>query len=66
MTFLRFSTRLRSLVLCAVVLALGLSSQIVVAQTQGRITGRVTDSSGAVIVDAKVTMENRGKGAACS
>ncbi len=31
-----------------------------VAQTQGRITGRVTDSSGAVIVGAKVTIENRG------
>jgi hypothetical protein len=31
-----------------------------VAQTQGRITGRITDSSGAVIVGAKVTIENRG------
>jgi Carboxypeptidase regulatory-like domain/TonB-dependent Receptor Plug Domain len=30
------------------------------AQTQGRITGRITDSSGAVIVGAKVTIENRG------
>jgi hypothetical protein len=30
-------------------------------QTQGRITGRVMDSSGAVIVNAKVTIENRGK-----
>ncbi len=30
------------------------------AQTQGRITGRVADSSGAVIVGAKVTIENRG------
>jgi hypothetical protein len=30
------------------------------AQTQGRISGRVTDSSGAVIVGAKVTIENRG------
>jgi hypothetical protein len=32
------------------------------AQTQGRITGRVTDTTGAVIVGAKVTIENRGKG----
>src|SRR5262249_22599614 len=32
------------------------------AQTQGRITGRVTDTSGAVIVGAKVTIENRGTG----
>ena len=31
------------------------------AQTQGRITGRVTDSTGAVIVGAKVTIENTGK-----
>jgi hypothetical protein len=30
------------------------------AQTQGRITGQITDSSGAVIVGAKVTIENRG------
>jgi len=30
------------------------------AQTQGRISGQVTDSSGAVIVGAKVTIENRG------
>jgi hypothetical protein len=29
-------------------------------QTQGRITGQVTDSTGAVIVNAKVTIENRG------
>jgi hypothetical protein len=28
-------------------------------QTQGRITGRVMDSTGAVIVNAKVTIENR-------
>lgn len=30
-----------------------------VAQTQGRITGRVTDPTGAVIVNAKITIENR-------
>ena len=30
------------------------------AQTQGRISGQITDSSGAVIVGAKVTIENRG------
>lgn len=32
------------------------------AQTQGRITGRVTDASGAVIVNAQVTIQNLGKG----
>ena len=36
------------------------SVSTLVAQTQGRITGRVTDSSGAVIVGAKVIIENRG------
>src|SRR5208337_3002160 len=30
------------------------------AQTQGRISGQVFDSSGAIIVGAKVTIENRG------
>lgn len=30
-----------------------------VAQTQGRITGRVADPTGAVIVNAKITIENR-------
>jgi Carboxypeptidase regulatory-like domain/TonB dependent receptor len=30
------------------------------SQTQGRVTGRVTDTSGAVIVGAKITIENRG------
>jgi hypothetical protein len=30
-----------------------------VAQTQGRITGRVTDPTGAVIVNAKIMIENR-------
>ncbi|HEY7353712.1 MAG TPA: TonB-dependent receptor, partial [Terriglobales bacterium] len=32
------------------------------AQTQGRIAGRVVDSTGAVIVNAKVTVENRATG----
>ena len=32
----------------------------VMGQTQGRISGQVVDSSGAVIVGAKVTIENRG------
>ena len=36
------------------------SVSTLMAQTQGRITGRVTDSSGAVIVGAKVSIENRG------
>src|SRR5262245_49341430 len=31
------------------------------AQTQGRIMGRVTDMSGALVVGAKVTIENVGK-----
>ncbi len=30
------------------------------AQTQGRITGRISDTSGAVIVGAKITIENLG------
>jgi hypothetical protein len=34
-------------------------SSLCFAQTQGRITGRVTDSTGAVIVNARVTIENR-------
>lgn len=37
-------------------------SQISPAQTQGRITGRVSDSTGAVIVNAKITIANRGTG----
>ena len=32
---------------------------VVQAQTQGRITGRVVDTTGAVIVKARVTIENR-------
>jgi hypothetical protein len=32
----------------------------VMGQTQGRISGQIADSSGAVIVGAKVTIENRG------
>jgi hypothetical protein len=44
------------------VFLLGLGVLTSVAQTQGRITGRVTDTTGAVIVGAKVTIENRGKG----
>jgi hypothetical protein len=51
-----------SLVILGVVFLLVLGIQPSVAQTQGRITGRVTDSTGAVIVGAKVTIENRGKG----
>jgi Carboxypeptidase regulatory-like domain len=50
----------RLLVIFAVVLLLGLTLPTALAQTQGRITGRVSDSSGAVIVGAKVTIENRG------
>jgi hypothetical protein len=49
--------RAATLVIIFVFFVLDLS---LMAQTQGRITGRVTDSSGAVIVGAKVTIENRG------
>jgi hypothetical protein len=45
---------------CAVFL-LGFGLPCSVAQTQGRITGRVTDTSGAVIVGARVTLINVGK-----
>ena len=61
MTFLRFVTRFRSVGFFLVVVALCIASQLSMAQTQGRITGRVTDPSGAVIVGAKVTIENVGK-----
>ena len=61
MTFLRFVTRFRSVGFFLVVVALCIGSQLSMAQTQGRITGRVTDPSGAVIVGAKVTIENVGK-----
>ena len=61
MMFQRFVTRFRSVGFCLAVVALCLASQILTAQTQGRITGRVTDASGAVIVGAKVTIENVGK-----
>jgi len=54
MTFLRFVTRFRSVGFFLVVVALCIASQLSMAQTQGRITGRVTDPSGAVIVGAKV------------
>ncbi|HKS74263.1 MAG TPA: TonB-dependent receptor [Terriglobales bacterium] len=49
---------------CALVLllALTLANRPCTAQTQGRITGRVADSTGAVISNAKVTIENRAKG----
>ena len=61
MMFQRFVTRFQSVGFCLAVVALCLASQILTAQTQGRITGRVTDASGAVIVGAKVTIENVGK-----
>lgn len=32
------------------------------AQTQGRLAGRVSDATGAVIVDAKITVENKATG----
>jgi Carboxypeptidase regulatory-like domain/TonB dependent receptor len=49
--------RISALLLCLWMV----QSIIVPAQTsQGRITGRVLDSSGAVIVGAKVTIQNRG------
>ena len=43
-----------------VILMLVVLEQSPMAQTQGRITGRITDPSGAVIVGAKVTIENLG------
>src|SRR5208337_3342446 len=50
--------RVALLIVILMLLAFGLS---MTAQTsQGRVTGRVTDSTGAVIVGAKVTIENRG------
>ncbi|MBZ5571685.1 MAG: carboxypeptidase regulatory-like domain-containing protein [Acidobacteriia bacterium] len=45
------------------ILAMVLSGSCILAQTfQGRILGRVTDSSGAVIPNATVTIENTGTG----
>jgi hypothetical protein len=61
MKVLPFAMRLRSVVLLAAIFVVGFGVQTSVAQTQGRITGRVTDTSGAVIVGAKVTIENLGK-----
>src|SRR5271166_1416173 len=46
-----------------VVVVLGMGCGSAWAQTsQGRISGRVTDSTGAVVVDASVTIENTSKG----
>src|ERR1035437_2500887 len=49
--------RAATLVIIFVCFVLDLS---LMAQTQGRISGQISDSSGAVIVGAKVTIENRG------
>lgn len=54
-------TRFRAAAILGLVFLVGLGVLTSVAQTQGRITGRVTDATGAVIVGAKVTIENRGK-----
>jgi hypothetical protein len=62
MRVVQSSSTLRSLVILGVIFLLGLGVQRSLAQTQGRITGRVTDPSGAVIVGAKVTIENQSKG----
>jgi Carboxypeptidase regulatory-like domain len=56
------SLKFTSLLMFGIIFLFGLGVQRSAAQTQGRITGRVTDSSGAVIVGAKVEIENRGKG----
>ena len=59
--FAGFAHSPTSFILAAVgVFVYAFCSQSAFAQTQGRITGRVMDSSGAVIVNAKVTIENRG------
>ncbi len=49
--------RAATLVIIFVFFVLDLS---LMAQTQGRISGQIFDSSGAIIVGAKVTIENRG------
>jgi len=54
------ASRLLAGLTVAFLLCLGMPSAS--GQTQGRITGRVSDSTGAVIVGAKVTFENQGKG----
>lgn len=41
---------------------IGFVAQPANAQTQGRIAGQVSDATGAVIVDAKVTIENKATG----
>ena len=46
------------LAVCAALVAPGSWAQT----AQGRITGRVTDASGGVVVGAKVTIENKGSG----
>jgi hypothetical protein len=48
------------LVALIILLLLAFVSSLTAQTSQGRITGRVMDSTGAVIVGAKVTIENRG------
>jgi hypothetical protein len=55
------SSTLRWSFVWSVVFLVAVGLQQSPAQTQGRITGRVTDSSGAVIIGARVTLENTGK-----
>jgi hypothetical protein len=62
MRIVPISFSFRSLFVMIAIVLVGLGAQKSAAQTQGRITGRVTDSSGAVIVGARVTIENTGKG----
>src|SRR5262249_53077974 len=62
MRALQNSSTGRLLVALAVLSILALCTLQSAAQTQGRIAGRVTDTTGAVIVGAKVTIENRGTG----
>ena len=54
------ASRLLALLTVALLVCLGVQSAV--GQTQGRITGRVSDSTGAVIVGAKVIIQNQGKG----
>ncbi|HUM06790.1 MAG TPA: TonB-dependent receptor [Terriglobales bacterium] len=58
----RCSRRLTRIAVWASLCLLVLVANLGLAQTQGRITGRVTDASGAVIVSAQVTIQNVGKG----
>jgi len=58
----RISSHITRVVLWGTLFFLVVVASVLNAQTQGRITGRVTDASGAVIVGARVTLVEVGKG----